>query len=137
MGDWIYRKGAELANEGDARWIGIQKKCLCEGFLADVLRKVHGLVEDAGDFAAAATDTIKNQVHGDPQCAAAIGQVVSGFTAGEGGVVHDASSCESWELKVSGSLLDSPSFDGVAKDFRKIWLRKFRQSVAAHGIIFV
>ena len=62
MGDWIYRKGAELANEGDARWIGIQKKCLCEGFLADVLGKVHGLVEDAGDLDCAGPESVENKV---------------------------------------------------------------------------
>ena len=95
---------------------------LGEGLLADLAGKFHGLVEDAGDLNAFAPSTIKNKVLGDSECPAAIGQIVSGFAAGEEWVVHDADSRDSKVLKVSSSLFHAPSFEGVAKDFGKVSL---------------
>lgn len=97
-------------------------KMLGEGFLADVAGEVHGLVEDAGDFKTVPSHPIKNKVLGDSECPAAIGQIVSGFAAGEEWVVHDAGSRDSKVLKVSSSLFHAPSFEGVAKDFGKVSL---------------
>ena len=118
MGDWIYRKGAVERHQG-RWWRG-------EGFLADVSGKIHGLVKDAGDFHAVPAHSIKDQVFGDPERTAPIGQIVSGFTAGEDGVVHDAGSGGGKELQVSGSLFHSLGFDGVAKDLSKVPLCEFR-----------
>jgi hypothetical protein len=100
--------------------------CLIEGFLVDVAGDIHGLVKDAGDFHAISTHSIKNQVFADPECTAAIGQVVSDPTAGKKGVVNDAGSGGGENLKVSDCLLHSPGLDGVAEDVGKIPLCEFR-----------
>jgi hypothetical protein len=93
---------------------------LRKGLLADVLGKIHGLVKDACDFNSVPAYPVKDQVFGDPIDTAAIGEIVSGFAAGEDGVVHDVGSGGGKKLEVGGSLFDSPSFDGVAEDFGKI-----------------
>lgn len=88
--------------------------------------KVHGLVKDAGDFDVVPTHSIENHVFGDSKRATPMGQIVSGFTAGEDWVVHDGSLGDREELKISGSLVHSPGFDGVAKDSGKVPFCEFR-----------
>ena len=88
-------------------------RLLGEGFLADVAGKVHGLVEDAGDFDLAGLDSVDEEVLAATKGADALHDFIESFASRGEWIFCDALDCCFDHILIDRSLIFAPDLEGV------------------------
>ena len=88
-------------------------RLLGEGFLADVAGKVHGLVEDAGDFDLAGLDSVDEEVLAAAKGADALHDFIESFASRSERIFCDALDCCCDHILIDRSLIFAPELESV------------------------
>jgi hypothetical protein len=92
---------------------GFTAKLLGEGFLADVAGKVHGLVEDAGDFDLAGLNSVNEEVLAAAKGADALHDFIESFASKSEWIFCDALDCRFDHILIDRSLIFAPELESV------------------------